>query len=248
MASLPLSIESLSAVKNALRDELPDARSSHLTEALAAALGRRTHAALLSELPAFQDDPPIELLDDERFVQRLKDFGYPSDSEFSFEQVDCDDIISTVPASALTIKYMSARDKAWRNIMVYAINEGIRRKLFSLRPDDNRWPSADKREGIMFDFTIPNGMPARAYVDDISFGELSIHVAVIPTDDRKILQAFNAGFNAGDAVATGWLEREHGAWLQSSPDRFHCRNYLLKELAALEVEPLGYGDRGRIIK
>lgn len=37
------------------------------------------------------------------------------------------------------------------------------------------------------------------------------------------------------------------AWVQSSDDSFNCRKALLGELAALEVEPMGYGDRGRVI-
>jgi hypothetical protein len=42
----------------------------------------------------------------------------------------------------------------------------------------------------------------------------------------------------------GW---QRGAWMQSSDDSFNCRKVLLGELAALQVEPMGYGDRGRVI-
>jgi len=42
----------------------------------------------LSELPGLIVDPPIELLDDALFDQRLQELGYPADSEFSFEYLD----------------------------------------------------------------------------------------------------------------------------------------------------------------
>jgi hypothetical protein len=77
-----------------------------------------------------------------------------------------------------------------------------RPKLFTLRYGDNRF--AEKQ---LFDFTLPNGLPARGWVGDIGFGELSIHVAVKPKGDW--VRAANAGFSAGDAFATTWLEREH---------------------------------------
>lgn len=44
-----------------------------------------------------------------------------------------------------------------------------------------------------------------------------------------------------------WLERKNGAWLQSSPEELKCRKALLPVLANLDVEPLGYGDRGKVI-
>lgn len=50
MAAIALSELPLAALKKTLRAEFEEVRSSHLTEALAAAVGRRTHAALLAEL------------------------------------------------------------------------------------------------------------------------------------------------------------------------------------------------------
>lgn len=253
MASVPLSDSAIAAVKNSLRKEFPEVRSSHLSEALAAALGRRTHAALLVDVRAQVVDPGIEYLDDERFDKRLQQFGYPPDPEFSFEilveQPDC--VISTMPTSGFDIEYRSTRDKAWRNLMVLTINEGIRRKLFTLRPYDNRWPGADlegsghRDEGCMFEFILPNGLPAKGYVGDAGFGELSIHAAVNPRGSW--VRTLNAGFDAGDATAQGWLERERGAWLQSSQEMLTCRRALGKSLAELDAVPKGFGDRGRVI-
>ena len=50
MAAIPLIEAAVVDVKKALAKRMPDVRSSHLTEALAAALGRRTHASLRADL------------------------------------------------------------------------------------------------------------------------------------------------------------------------------------------------------
>lgn len=244
MAAIALSELPLAALKKELRAYFEEVRSSHLTEALAAAVGRRTHAALLAELPAIQADPPIELLDDDRFTHRLKELGYDEEDDFSFELFKGAGVISTLDPRGWHIKYASSRAKAWRNLMVHAINAGIRQKLFSLRPSDNRWPGPS-REGWFYDFDLPGNIPARAYIRDIGFGELSINVAAL--SNGNLMKYWDAGFRAGEAFATGWLERKAGAWLQSSPENFKCRKALLPILASLDVEPLGYGDRGKVI-
>ncbi|MFA5924248.1 MAG: hypothetical protein WC856_23635 [Methylococcaceae bacterium] len=245
MASIPLSELTLTSVKKSLRDQYPDVRSSHLSEAIAASLRRRTHASLLAELQGLSVDPPIELLDDTLFDKRLQELGYPADPKFSFEYVDKTHVISTFDASDCDIKYKSLREKAWRNLMVLTINAGLQQKLFSLRPNDNRWPDAENREYCLFDFELPNGLPARGFVSDAGWGELSIHGAINPKGNW--VRASNAGFNAGDAFAVGWLERKNGAWLQSATTMFNCKKAILQLLADLMVEPMGYGDKGRVI-
>lgn len=244
MASIPLSERSLAFVKKALRAQYPDVLSSHLSEALAVSLRRRTHASLLSELPGLIVDPPIELLDDALFDQRLQELGYPADSEFSFEYLDKTHVISTFDSSALNVEYRSVREKAWRNLMVLTINAGLQQKLFSLRPNDNRWPGAEK-EGHLFDFELTNSLPVRGFVHDAGWGELSIHAAINPKGSW--VRASNAGFNAGDAFAVGWLERKNGAWLQSATTMFNCKKAILQRLTDITVEPMGYGDKGRVI-
>jgi hypothetical protein len=251
MASIPLAESALASLKKLLRTEYPDVKSSHLSEAIAAALGRKSHAALLADLSKQQISPDYDLLDDEDFDKRLQEFGYPPDPEFSFEWLDksVPELISTVPPSAFDIAYRTESERAWRNLMVCAINEGLRLKLFTLQPDNYNWASQEnahhRRDGRIFDFVLSNGLPARGYVGDAGFGELSIHAAVNPNGDW--VKASNAGFEAGDAFAGGWLEREKGAWLQSATTRFNCRKPLLKSLANIEVRPRGFGDRGRVI-
>jgi hypothetical protein len=153
-------------------------------------------------------------------------------------------VVSTVPDSAYDIEYKTTRQKAWRNLMVCAVNAALEQKLFTLRPGDNRFPD-NMRRGEVFDFVLPNGLPARGSVSDAGFNELSVHAAVNPKGD--MVRAFNGGFDAGDAFGTTWVERERGAWMQSSESSFNCRKGLLDHLAALQVEPMGYGDRGRVI-
>ena len=248
MAAIPLCEAPLAELKKCLLDEFDEVKSSHLSEALAAAMGFRTNAALKTALVGPEQDRPYALLNPERFLSRLVEFGYPlnpNDPEFDFEVWhEKAGVVSTMPSSAYEIEYKTTRSKAWRNLMVFAVNEALDRKLFSLRVNDNRFGDAEGR-GSLFDFMLPNGLPVRGYVSDAGFGELNVHAAVNPIGTW--IRAANAGFSAGDAVARGWLERERGAWLQTSAQQFHCRRGLLQTLADLHVEPQGYGDRGAVI-
>ena len=244
MAAIVVTELSLTAVKKALFRKKSNVRSAHLTEALAAALGRRTYASLRSELPDYRNDPPIEFLDHELFDQRLQELGYRADPKFRFEHLNDIDLIPTLDPNGLEIEYKGDRAKAWRNLIVCATNAALTLKLFTLHPNDNRWPNAGQ-EGYLFDFTLPTNLPARAYVNDIGFSELNINVAVNPKGDW--VKASNAGFHAGDALAIGWLERERGAWIQTATNLLNCRRTLLKSLASMTVKPYGYGDRGRVL-
>jgi hypothetical protein len=247
MAATPLCESPLVALKKSLRDEFPYVRSTHLSEALAYSLGFRTYAAMQASMTGPEPDRPFIVLKTPRFIERLVQLGYEDDPEFDFEMTIINPVpgvVSTVPDSAYEIEYKTTRQKAWRNLMVCALNAALERKLFTLRPGDNRFPD-DRRRGELFDFMLPNGLPARGSVADAGFHELSVHAAVNPKGD--IVRAFNAGFDAGDAFGTTWVERERGAWMQSSDDSFSCRKALLEGLAAIQVEPIGYGDRGRVI-
>lgn len=249
MASIAITAVSVSSLKKQLRFLFPEIKSSHLSEAIAVALNRNTHASLISDINKFSNDPPIELLNEEAFFNRLVKLGYQDDPEFSFEWVDISEVISTIPSSAFEIEYKSKRQLAWRNLMVIAINEGINQKIFSLRPEDNRWPNSkyshtEHTAGHIFDFHLPNDLPGRCYVKDIGYDELAINVAVNPKGN--MLKAFNAKFDAGDAFAYSWLERRKGAWLQTS-DTLSCRNNLLDYLASLSAVPKGFGDKGGVL-
>ena len=138
-------------------------------------------------------------------------------------------------------------------MLVAGINVAIDRRLFTIRPGDNRWPGHEpdrygRHNPYLFEFEI-EGIPAIASVNDAGYDELSIHVAFWPSpESKKWVGAAWAGFLAGDAYASGWLERRDGAWLQVSTqglkDQFSCRRHRLVQVAQLEVEPKGYADRG----
>lgn len=256
MASIALSVVPLTTLKKLARTALPEVKSAHLSEALASAVGYGTHAALRADLPAQAADPAIVLLDEQRFAGRLTELGYPAPSAFSFEafteprfsvdrttgrrkRIDyerqlahVDGVISTTSFSNGPHAYKSARGKAWRNLMVAVINEGLRRKLFSLRYDDNRWRPGDPMPGMAhgdtFEFLGPAGLLLRVAVADVSFGELRFDVNSLP-----------AGVSA-----TAFLERARGAWLQNGESSFRSTRPLTARLASEEVAPLGYGDRG----
>lgn len=149
-------------------------------------------------------------------------------------------------------KVNNPRNKAWRNMMVATVNAGLEKKLFTLEPGGNFWPEFEPGDGKSgpnagtgahyYTFDFPGGIPVRAYVKDAGYDELSIHVALWPTG--KFMGCINTGFLAGEAYANGWLERRSGLYLQDTRF-FTCRKHLVHEIANINIEPNGYGDRYR---
>ena len=256
MTAFVLTEQNLTLVKRNLRSLLPDAKSSHLSEALASALGYRTHAALLESIPAgTPDDPDVISISEDAFLSRLQSLGTSTvklPKEDFFEKLRFEGYSPLIRTSYRTkqkIAYKTPRAKAWRNLMVAATNAGIEQKLFSVRKDDNRWPGADnpQRHGFVYRFEFL-GLPALGYVSDIGFGELAIHAALKPTPDgENWVYASQAGFHAGDAFGMTWLERDRGAYLQTSLSFFRARKSILPMLANAEIQTKGYGDRGKVI-
>ncbi|WP_372784998.1 hypothetical protein [Phenylobacterium sp.] len=256
MTAIAFTEPSLLNAKRALVQACPDSRSAHLSEALAAACGYATHAALRAALQQ-QDpqDPDYLLLDDEAFTVRLDQLeGINSNLAeaagwFDFIRYPTDDgVVRTLAASGSELAYTSKRARAWRNVMVGAINAGIARRLFTVVAGDNRWPNGKDRqtsEGVRFEFDL-DGIPAVAWVDNAGWDELSVHVALWPTADcAEWINASNAGFLAGEVFAQGWLERQDGAWLQfNGAPMFSCRRHRLAEVLALTQRPQGFADCG----
>ena len=258
---IPLETEQLRYARRALREALAGrARSSHITEAFARALGFRTHAALLADLEKSGPMPRWRQLDEQAFRTRLSSLTKtaidPGPSGCLFDAVPWPEesgIIETASPGFHTTVYKSQRALAWRNMMILAVNEGLDRGLFTMIPDDNRWPGADRgvdkhrREDSPYTFAFEVGaIPAMARISDAGFDELRVTIALWPTKDApRCLGALGAGFRAGDAVADGWVERCDGAYLQT-PERpsLHCRRHLIDQVAAIEVEPRCFADRG----
>ena len=56
-----------------------------------------------------------------------------------------------------TTTYRTTRARAWRNLMVAAINAGLERDLFSLEAGDDRWPTSavdGRRDAYVFPFVL----------------------------------------------------------------------------------------------
>lgn len=261
MTSMALSDSAVRAVKRAVRTYFPDDRSSHLTEAIAAACGYNSHAALLSAICAQNPtDPTFVLLNERLFLKRRYELTgkvVPSANGFLFDNLtysSAGNILRTsYPGVAATNYSKSVRKRAWRNAMVGAINAGIEQRLFGVRPADNRWPQQESkttRTPHVYHFTVGK-IPAIASVGDAGWDELSIHVALWPTDEsERWVGVANARFLAGELFAAGWVERQKGAWLQAttlSSSSFACRKTRLAEVAALNVVPNGYSDSGRFM-
>jgi hypothetical protein len=113
MASIPLSASAVDALKNGVHRFYDERKSSHITEAIAAALGFNTHAALMAELKKNQDDPFYYLLNAEKFDVRMQTLGYSTDPDFIFENVKVPEIISTTCHHAHKYDYNTSRQKAW---------------------------------------------------------------------------------------------------------------------------------------
>lgn len=76
--------ENVRAAKAALRKNLPNIGSGHLSEAIAAALGFRTHAALIAVIKADAHLPPAMVdLDERAFNNRLNTLNYRNAEAFT---------------------------------------------------------------------------------------------------------------------------------------------------------------------
>ena len=245
MASIPLSAKAVKAVKTDLTKWFDECKSAHLTEALAHALGFNNNAALRAEMKVQGSDPLFFFVDEERLTKRLNALGYPVANDFFFDAADIPEMRETLCLRSFDIEYKTKRQKAWRNLMVLAVNEALRRRLFSLRPDDNRWPSHKTFDSHTFEFQMSTGDLARVKVSDIGYAEIAVDVMLNPRKGGSP-QAYYSTLKECDTVAMCWLERRDGAWLQSALDSFRCKRPVLERLFALEVEPLGFGDKGAV--
>ena len=137
-------------------------------------------------------------------------------------------------------RYKSQRARAWRNLMVSVINAALERNLASLEYSENE----DQPKQTCFDFALANGMQCRGCVNGTRHGELSFAVCV--NHKAEEAPSANCSLRTCDATAFGWLERKDGKWLQDSRN-ISCRRPFLTHIADLDIEPMGYSDRGKLM-
>lgn len=214
--------------------------SSHLSEALAASLGCRTHAALRALLAA-SPVAEVTLPDTAACKRRLAELGH---THAAARWSGFPDMLVRRGASAPT--YKGTRARAWRNMMIAGINAALSQKLVGYSPEDNWWGDRDDPAG-QFGFEFPGGIPALGCLSDAGFGELRVSVVLYPKKDVHMTDT-GSGFRNGSAFASGWLERNLGVWLQTGgKPMMECRLHLLKPVADAMVTPEGFGDRGRFM-
>lgn len=242
---------SAAAVRNLKQSAQRRARgvsSSHLSEALAAALGFKTHAALRA---ALADHATVEAPkpSNARMVRRLHELGHTSITP-SLRLVPEFEHSYTPFRNDPLRKKRSARWWAWRNLMVSAINAGLEQGLFGLEPSDNWWPGSSPEhqrcQQHVYHFLVDDQLPAVASVDAKVGDELSICVLLNPRKS-DVQPEWYHGLNTADAMAHGWVERRLGAWIQDGGEAFHCKRDLKPWLVDLIIAPAGYSDQGSFI-
>ena len=254
MTATEFSKKGLANVKRALRLRYPNDKSSFLTEALAASCGYKSNAALLAALRAqYPIHPDFINLNAEAFVKRMEVLmpGWRTENgDHCFETLEYESpslVLKTITPLFHRRSYKTRRQRGWRNLLVYGANAGLERRLFSLRPGDNRWEGAndEQRPASVFELDL-GGIPALVSLRNAGFDEIAIHVACWPTKEGKNwIEVSNGDFLAGEVFASGWLERREGAWLQyQDRPHFRCRSARLDQVVALEISPQGYSDRG----
>lgn len=241
----------LKRAKKRLRPMFPGVKSSHLSEAMAAALGYKTHAAVLKCAEAFdpgEDFMEVIGINEASFYERLESFGAsfteaPSGSLFE-QPVHPHYLPALFNGTGFDTKYVKPKTKAWRNLMVTAINVGLEQGLFSLHKGDSRWSETDPYKGHVYRFSFASH-PSLCCVKDAGGGVLSFHAAVLPESDaEQWLFLPQLGLSGGEAYGMAWLERDGEARLATSMAFFKARKNVLPILEKAEkLSPQGYRDQ-----
>lgn len=133
-------------------------------------------------------------------------------------------------------EYKTDRDIAWRNLMVIAINEGIKAKILTANKDQ-------EINGRSVEFAIAGLGQTIVTFDSIEYGEVSVEVVVDRKD--KTDTSFTKFPTGAAAKAQGFLNRDSEFYLQPTPNFFQSKKPVQQKLYALKVEPNGYEDIGR---
>lgn len=238
---------SLRYLKRSARRGVSGVPSSHLSEAIAAALGFRTHAALRAAL-AGKATAEAQKPSNARLIQRLQQLGHnvPDDLQLlpEFEH-------SYFPFSDVPLRTKRGiRWQVWRNLMVAAINAGLEQRLFGLAEGENWWPGAtqdgERSDRGIYRFLFADDLPVLVGVDAVRGGELSVKVILRPKKP-DIRPEWYCDLNSGEATAHGWLERRLGSWIQDGGEKVHCKRALQDRIAGAVIPTAGYSEQGSFI-
>lgn len=129
------------------------------------------------------------------------------------------------------------RRKAWRNLLVTAINAG--QSSYHV-PPGRQHPIGGKL------FMRPIlGLRTEATFRDAGWDEISINITLFSEEKHSVIEDPFLWMAADVAArAQGWLERRDGRYLQTGGTLFRCRRKLLKPLSELDVSPEGFLDSG----
>jgi hypothetical protein len=208
-------------------------------------------------LASQSDDAEIRLFNPELFAKRHQELRpslpnlCPSAIDKAVAGISVSGVFRTGPISGKGVAIPASRKaKIWQAVMVAGTNEAIRRRVFTIRPGDNRWVTNRDTRGIGFEFEV-EGNPAYFHVSDAGWDELAIKVTVWPTRDigkwgHVAMHHRDAAYHAGDLHASGWLERRDGAWLQtSSGPKLYCRIARMELASQFTLQtPLGFAAVG----
>lgn len=247
-SSFFVSAASVRYLKQSAQRHVTGVSSAHLSEALAAALGFNTHAALraaLADRPTASAQKPSNA----RLVRRLRQLGYERVPDDLRPLPELDRSYSPFKSYPLRKKH-GVRWSAWRNLMVAAINAGLEQRLFGLSAGEDWWPGADPKNnrGLVghYRLVFDGDLPAVASVNAAGGDELAINVLLAPRDPSIEADRCH-GIEDGMAVAHGWLERRLGAWIMDGGEDFACKRAVQSRVADANIEPMGYADQGIFI-
>lgn len=241
-----VSLDAVRNLKDAAASRISGVSSSHMSEAIAVALGFKTHASLRAALDGNRT-VRVSLPDNERFVARLRSLGYSATLDNAAVLPDLAKSYYVFAPPKPVLRPRSPRWNAWRNLMVAAINAGLDQRRFGLSEGEDWWTRPrENSDAGSYRFDFADLGPALVTVRAISGGELSFSVALAPVagiEDARLL----LDLKQCDAHAQGWLERKLGVWIHEGGHDFRCKRAVLGQVAAAKVETAGYADLGSFI-
>lgn len=247
MASIRMTLADMLDLEGALRSAHPRVAPKELTQALAKSLSFSTEDGLWAEILKISNENlpdyhlPYRLLNASAFYKALPPRTKLQTFAFDiFEKLvpQVPGLLSTCPERGQRIGYKSKRERAWRALMVCAINAGLKQRLFTLSLHTAPHPA---NEHQFFDFKLPGEIPARGSFRELAYGELSLFAAMRPTG-RPVWGVGAGSLAARDAYGNVWLDRTNGAWVEPFFSTFSCSASAQDKLCAMSAVPLGFGD------